>query len=135
MTEYDPTFIDGDGNEVHIGDSVSWLTDASGNTTKTKSAPVEGINYKLTQDGTVKAWAKLRNRTQAIAVEKLSLIDGSTLGGVLHRVVADANGYLDESAYEAAVAEIEALFGGSGEDTPPDGDSSTEEPTAEGGEG
>ena len=124
MAEYDPTFIDGDGNEVHIGDTVSWLTDSGANTVKTKSAPVEGINYKLTADG-VKAWAKLRNRTQVMAVEKLTLIDGSTLDGVLHRMVADANGYLDESAYEAAATEIEALFVNAG----------TDEPAAEGGEG
>lgn len=132
MAEYDPTFIDNDGNEVHIGDTVSWLTDSGSNTVKTKSAPVEGVNYKLTADGDIKAMAKLRNRTQVMAVEKLTLIDGSTLKGILRRLVADANGYLDESTYEHYESAIDALYTNADEGTSDEG---AEVPTTEGGEG
>ena len=132
MTEYDPTFFDINGTEVHIGDTVSWLTDSFGGV-ETKSAKVTGIQFAQTDDG-IKVRVRLQGHTQSMPIEKLTAVDALTLTGMLRRIIADAGGEMDDKGIESAASDIESLFNGSDEPAGGDEPSDDAEP-ADGGDG
>ena len=117
MTEYDPTFFDINGTEVHIGDTVSWLIDSFGGV-ETKSAKVIGMQF-VQDDDEIKVRVRLQNHAQSMPIEKLTAVDTLTVTGMLRRIIADAGGEMDDAAIESAASDIESVFGGS--DEPADG--------------
>ena len=106
---YEPFFIDGNGNEVHIDDMVIWTVG-----TGTRSGRVLEIIYKII-DGESACMVKVKGRQQHIAPKSLTLIDTETLEGKLRYLVAVSDGRIDGSAIEATAAEIEAMFAPEGE--------------------
>ena len=70
MTEYDPTFLDINGTEVHIGDTVSWLIDSFGGV-ETKSAKVIGMQF-VQDDDEIKVRVRLQNHAQSMPTRRSS---------------------------------------------------------------
>ena len=106
---YEPFFIDGNGNEVHIDDMVIWTAGSS-----VRSGRVLEIIFKLI-DGESACMVKVKGRQSHVAPNNLTLIDSGTLEGKLRYLVAVSDGRIDGSAIEATAAEIEAMFAPEGE--------------------
>lgn len=105
MDEYNPYFHDGDGNEVHLGDTVTYTSNRGGRLS-VKSGKVTEISYRQA-DGATAVMVKLTGRTQYMQGELVSIIGNSTLRDKLRRLVADVGGKMDEDAIEKAASSIE----------------------------
>ena len=105
-----PCFIDGEGNEVHIGDLVSW-TNKNANGSAIKAGRVLGINWMSEGCNGLKCMVKVKGSANNINATKLVLMDGETLDGKLRRLVAACEGKMKDSAIAAIAAEIEEMYG------------------------
>ena len=102
-TDYEPFFLDSEGNETHIGDLVSWSLGE-----QTRFGCVLEITYK-TVDNALVCKVKVKGRQQAIGSELLTLVDTDTLEGKLRCLVAACDGRVNDSLVSATAAEIEAM--------------------------
>lgn len=116
-TSYNPYFIDANGNEVHLGDMVSWVVNTAGNTTRSKTSKVLSINFNLDSNDNVFCTVKVKGRGQNIAAYNVTLINQDTLSGKLRHLVAASDGRIDEDVIAAAATEIESYFSDDSEDT------------------
>ena len=103
-TEFQPFFPDSEGNEVHIGDLVSWVTSEH-----TRFGCVLEITYKPV-DGVLTCKVKVKGRQQFISPECLTLVNKDTLEGKLRYLVTACDGRINEAQIAAAALEIEAMF-------------------------
>lgn len=112
--QYNPYFIDSDGNEAHIGDFVSW-TETKGNCgRKLRSGRVLDISYRTSANGcdgsSVSCLVRVSGKSQNMQANTLTKLTGDTLIGKLESLVASCEGRMDEDAIAATAAEIEEMF-------------------------
>ena len=103
-TDFQPFFLDSEGNEVHIGDLVSWVTSE-----RTRFGSVLEVIYK-TVDSTITCRVKVKGRQQFICPECLTLVNKETLEGKLRYLVVACDGRIDEVQIVATRLEIEDMF-------------------------
>lgn len=101
FTPIDPYYNDSEGNEVRIGDMVSYVSRLSSGDTTFRTGRVEAITFK--EDAVT---VKVSANGKFMAASKTTAIDDSTLDGKLRLLVARSGGRIDTDAIAALVEEI-----------------------------
>jgi hypothetical protein len=103
FTPSDAFFLDGDGNEVHIGEMVTYESRLASGDRITKCGEVEGVTYRGVP---VAVTVKVSGCGKNMPSHKVTAIDGSTTEGKLRLLVAQSGGRIDNEAIAALAKEL-----------------------------
>lgn len=105
----DPYFIDTNGDEVHIGECVTW-TESNGSANKLKAGRVLDMNFRTDGSGGIKCMVRVSRKSQNMRSELFTRVEDDTVAGLLTRLVAACGGCMNVTAIDETARLIEAMF-------------------------